>query len=154
MEIYPVDLDARQVVHWLIAEQQQGTLHLNVFASRSYEVEPVGRGELQQFGEEESEELSDILAIGLLEVIPQADKNGWLLRIRVEDRIGQRMPEDEAVPEDEEELDLPTFEAEFMTPERGAVDIVLQAEDGYAKARFARIFKEMLRDEHSAAEHR
>jgi hypothetical protein len=154
MGTYPVDLDVRQIVRWLIDEQRRGTLDLNVFASRSYMVEAVAQDESQRLGEEESEDLNDILSVGVLEVTPAGQKNGWLLRIRVEDRIGPRLPEDKDAPEDEEALDLETFEAEFITPERGAADIVLHAEDHHAKARFTRLFKEMLRDEHRAGEYR
>lgn len=125
-------------MRWLIEEQRQDTLNLNVFASRSYIVEAVALDESQRFGEEESEDLNDILSIGVLEVTPAAKKNGWLLRIRVEDRISPRLPEDEDASEDEEELDLEAFEKEFVTPERGAVNVVLQADDRQAKARFTR----------------
>lgn len=154
MEAYPVDLDARQIVRWLIDEQRQGTLRLNIFPSRSYEVEPLSQSELQKLGEDESEDLNDILVIGVLEVTPPAEKGGWLLRIRVEDRVGPRLPEDEDTPEDEEELDLETFETEFIAPERGAVDVVLHAEDRHAKARFTRFIKEVLCDKHHADGHR
>ena len=117
METYPVDLEASQIVRWLIEEQRRGTLQLNVTATRSYVVEALEKADLDQIGEE-GEDLNDILAIGTLEVSPPAAKNGWVLRIRVEDRIGPRLPEDEDAPEGEEELDLQTFEADFIVPER------------------------------------
>ena len=88
METYPVDLEASQIVRWLIEEQRRGTLQLNVMATRSYVVEALEKADLDQIGEE-GEDLSDILAIGMLEVSPPAAKDGWVLRIRVEDRIGR-----------------------------------------------------------------
>ena len=147
METYPVDLEASQIVRWLIDEEQRGTLQLRVTATRSYAVEALEKADLDQIGEE-VEDLNDILAIGTLEVRPPVSKNGWMLRIRVEDRIGPRVPEDEDAPEEEEEIDLQTFEADFILPERGTADISLEAEDAHAKASFTRLLNHMLRNEH------
>jgi len=147
MEAYPVDLEARQIVRWLIEEQRRGTLQLNVLATRSYVVEGLEEQESQRLGEED-EDLNDVLAVGLLEIRPPAAKDGWVLRIRVEDRIGPRLPEDEDAPEGEEEIDLATFEAEFFQPERGTAEVLLDAEDAQAKARFTRLLKQMLIDKH------
>ena len=97
METYPVDLEASQIVRWLIDEERRGTLQLRVTATRSYAVEALEKADLDQIGEE-VEDLNDILAIGTLEVRPPVPKNGWVLRIRVEDRIGPRVPEDEVRP--------------------------------------------------------
>ena len=116
-------------------------------ATRSYVVEALEKADLYQIGEE-GEDLSDILAIGMLEVSPPAAKDGWVLRIRVEDRIGPRLPEDEDAPEGEEELDLQTFEADFIVPEFAIAEVSLEAEDAQAKARFTRLFNHMLRNEH------
>ncbi|MGA9549907.1 MAG: hypothetical protein WBS14_19880, partial [Rhodomicrobium sp.] len=81
-------------------------------------------------------------------VRPPVPKNGWVLRIRVEDRIGPRAPEDEDAPEGEEELDLQTFEADFIVPERGTAEVSLEAEDAHAKASFTKFLNHMLRNEH------
>ena len=78
---------------------------------------------------------------------PHAD--GWVLRLRVEDRLCSRLPEDEDAPEGEEDIDLATFEAEFIVLERGTAEVSLDAEDAHAK--FNRILKRMLNDSHSAA---
>lgn len=147
METYPVDLEASQIVRWLIDEERRGTLQLRVTATRSYAVEALEKADLDQIAEE-VEDLNDILAIGTLEVRPPVSKNGWMLRIRVEDRIGPRVPEDEDAPEEEEEIDLQTFEADFILPERGTADISLEAEDAHAKASFTRLLNHMLRNEH------
>ena len=44
METYSVDLEASQIVRWLIEEQRRGTLQLNVTATRSYVVEALEKG--------------------------------------------------------------------------------------------------------------
>ena len=116
-------------------------------ATCSYAVEAFEKADLEQIGEE-GDDLNDILAIGTLEVSPPTPKDGWVLRIRVEDRIGPRLPEDEDAPEGEEELDLQTFEADFIVPERGTAEVSLEAEDTQAKARFTRLLNHMLRNEH------
>lgn len=154
MDTYPLDLDAQQIVRWLIEEQKRGALGLDVLATRSYVLEDLDKGEWQRMGTGENEAVNDILAVGALEVRPRGQKNGWVLRVRVEDRIGPRLPEDEDAPEDEEEIDLETFQAEFIKPERGTVEVLLDAEDAAAKARFTNLFKHMLLDEHRAASRR
>ena len=151
METYPIDIDAAQIVRWLIDERRSGASHLNVFATRSYVVEALSESERQRLDTGEGGDLHDILAVGILEVHPPADRGGWVLHVRVEDRIGPRLPEDEDAPEDEEEIDLETFEAEFIRPQRGTVDVTLDAEDPAARARFAGLFGHMLRNEHRAA---
>ncbi len=147
METYPIDLDASQIVRWIIEEQRRGTLQLTVTATRSYVVEPFERADLNQIGEDVAD-LNDILAIGTLEVHPHNGKNGWVLRIRVEDRFGPRLPEDEDAPDGEEDIDLQTFEADFIAPERGEAEVLLEAENAQAKASFTKLFNHMLRNEH------
>jgi hypothetical protein len=149
VETYPVDLEASQIVRWLIDEQRRGTLQLNVTATRSYVVEAFERADLDQIGEDAAD-LNDVLAIATLEVRPANGKNGWLLRIRVEDRIGPRLPEDEDAPAGEEEIDLQTFEADFIKPDPDAGEVSLEAENAHAKASFTRLFNHMLRNEHGA----
>ncbi len=148
MGTYPVDLEASQIVRWLIEEQRRGTLQLNVTAARSYEVEAFERADLDQMGEDAAD-LNDVLAIGLLEVRPGNGKNGWVLRIRVEDRLGPRLPEDEDAPDGEEEIDLQTFEADFIKPDPDAAEVFLEAENAHGKASFTRLFNHILRNEHT-----
>lgn len=151
METYSLDIDAEQVVRWLMDEQRTGSLRLEGLATRAYVVETLTEREAQGFGDEEAEELSDVLTVGVLEVRPPAVHGGWLLRLRVEDRVGPRSPEDDDVALEEEEIDLETFEAEFIRPERGTVDITLEVDDAQGKARFTRLFNNMLRDKHPVA---
>jgi hypothetical protein len=149
METYPVDLEASQIVCWLIEEQRRGTLQFSVTATRSYVVEAFEKADLDQMGEDAAD-LNDVLAIGTLEVRPTDGKNGWLLRIRVEDRVGPRLPDDEDAPDGEEEIDLQTFEADFIKPDPDAAEVSLEAENAQGKASFARLFNHMIRNEHGA----
>jgi hypothetical protein len=148
VESYPVDLEASQIVRWLLDEQRRGTLQFDVTATRSYVVEAFEKPDLAQMGEDAAD-LNDVLAVATLDVRPANGKSGWVLRIRVEDRIGPRLPEDEDAPDGEEEIDLQTFEADFIKPDPDAAEVSLEAENGHAKASFTRVFNHMLRNEHS-----
>jgi hypothetical protein len=150
METYPVDLDARQIVLWLLEEKRRGTLDLKIVANRSYIP-----GEAWNYGSppisEDAGDLSDVFAAGELEITPPAAQGGWTLRIRVEDRLGPRLPDDGDAPREEQEIDLATFAAEFILPERGIAEVELDAKDARAKAGFTRLFNRMLTDEHRPA---
>ena len=61
METYAVDLEARQIVRWLMEEQRRGTLHLHIAATRSYVVEVSADSLSQRLGEETGD-LSDMPA--------------------------------------------------------------------------------------------
>jgi hypothetical protein len=149
VETYPIDLEASQIVRWLIDEQRRGTLQFNVAATRSYVVEAFERADLAQMGEDAAD-LNDVLAIATLEVRSAGGKNSWVLRIRVEDRVGPRLPEDEDAPDGEEDIDLQTFEADFIKPDPDAAEVTLEAENAHAKANFTKLFNHMLRNEHGA----
>src|SRR3989304_5427969 len=88
VETYPVDVEAEQIVHWLLDEERLRAFDLLGRATRSYqrgELEPREAGAL---GEAEREALSEISEIGLLEVTPRQKPGRWTLRVRVEDDIG------------------------------------------------------------------
>ena len=81
-------------------------LRLLLNATRSYERAELTPGEEGRLGEAESEELSEVNEVGLLEVNPRKQPGRWNLRVRVVDDIGPRMPDDEPVPSEDEEIDL------------------------------------------------
>jgi hypothetical protein len=92
--------------------------------------------------------VSEISEVGLLEVMPRQKPHIWTLRVRVEDDIGPRMPEDEPVPETEEELDLPTFYEEFIKAGRGLAEVTVEVDSPAAKASFNRVLEAILTDRH------
>ncbi len=83
--------------------------------------------------------------------MPRQKPHIWTLRIRVEDDIGPRLPEDEPVPETEEELDLPTFYEEFIKADRGLAEVSVEAESPAAKAQAKRVLDAILTDRINAA---
>jgi len=129
----------------------EGHLHafdLLISATRSLAPGELKGGVSGRLGDEEREEVSEIAEIGLLEVMPRQKPHIWTLRIRVEDDIGPCLPEDEPVPEAEEELDLPTFYEEFINADRGIADVSIEIDSPAAKASFNEVLEAMLTDRH------
>lgn len=150
METYPLDLEASQIVRWLIEERRRGTLNLNVAATRSYVAEDFEDADFARISDADVTDLNDVLAVGLLEVRPQNGESGWVLKIRIVDRVGPRLPEDEDAPEGEEDIDLETFQADFIAPDPNAAEVFLEAENEEAQARFTELFDHMIRNRHPA----
>lgn len=148
METYPVDMEPEQIVAWLSDEQRLQAYDLLVSASRSFQPGEVTGGKSRWLSAEDREEVNEILEIGLLEVMPRQHSGRWTLRVRIEDDIGPRLPEDEPVPEGEEEIDLATFSQEFVKGGRGVAEVSVEVSDAAGKASFDQIFAAMLRDRH------
>ncbi len=147
MEPYTVDVEAKQIVRWLMDEERRHTFDLLVTATRSYQSDSL-ENEDSRFGEAEREDLSEISEVGLLEVMPRQKPGGWTLRIRVADDIGPRLPEDEPTPAEDEEIDLPTFYEEFIAADRGLAEVSAETEGPAAKANLTRLLGAILEDRH------
>jgi hypothetical protein len=80
--------------------------------------------------------------------MPRQKSHIWTLRVRIEDDVGPRLPEEESVPETEEELDLPTFYEEFIKAERGLAEVSVEVDSPAAKASFNRVLEAILTDRH------
>ena len=148
MEPFPVDVEAKQIVRWLLEEELSKVFDLLVSATRSYEREELTPGEEGQVGEAEGEELSEINEVGLLEVLPRKEPSRWTLRIRVTDDIGPRMPDDEPVPEQDEEIDLATFNEEFIVADRGFIEVSAEAQDRAARVELTRLIAAIVENRH------
>ena len=128
MEPISVDIDAKQIVRWLLEEERIEAFDLLVSATRSYEREELAPREERRLGDAEGEELSEINEVGLLEIMPRKEPSRWTLRVCVIDDIGPRMPDDEPVPTEDEEIDLATFNEEFIVADRGFTEVSAEAE--------------------------
>jgi hypothetical protein len=147
METVSLDIAPQQVVRWLQDERRAGRLPVAIRATRSFLVQqPEVR--VDDLGGDSSEPLDEITAVGTLEVKPLSTRDGWSLKLRVEDDAGARLPDDEPVPEDEEEIDLDTFAAEFMARDRGTAFISVDVEDDAALKRFEALANSVLGDVH------
>jgi hypothetical protein len=149
MESYALDIAPEQIVLWLLSEQRAGRVTLQVSAWRAYETAEVAERQLSLLGDEEREELSDVLEIGLLEVAPPPGGAPWVLRIRFEDDVGPRLPEDEPAPEGEEEIDLQTFYDAFIARPRGTLQVIVEIESPAAKGHFNKVLDMIRRDRHT-----
>ncbi len=137
MEMRPLDIAAEQVVRWLIDQQRSGALDLTLRITRSYVVEDAPRALEGDLDAGDVEDVRDVIVVGVLEAEPPPSRDGWLLRIRVENTIGPRTPVDEPTPEGDEDIDLATFEAEFIaSPASGAAFVELETERPLAQSRF------------------
>lgn len=147
MTEYGLDIDAAQIVHWLKDELAAGRRRkLKIRATREYSTEPVA--ELDEAGIGEDQDVASLTTIGTLEVQPVDVEHPWVLRVRVEDVVGPHLPEDESVPEDAEEIDLETFNSDFIAPDTGAAYVSLESETPQGKHAFDRLLSEMIVDRH------
>ncbi len=130
MQPYPIDLEPSQFMLWLLEPKNVEQFDLDLRATRSYQPAATGSVELD---DSDRDDLHEIVEVGSLEVVPRQRPDLWIIRLRVEDDAGSRLPEDEPVPEDEEEIDLQSLYDEFFKNERGLSE--LSAEVANAAAR-------------------
>jgi hypothetical protein len=151
MESIAVDLAPEQIVRWLLDEDRRDALDLLLHAMRSYRTGEMSNEERAGLDDGEEEGLSETCEVGVLEVRPRHEPHRWVLRIRVEDDIGPRVPEDEPVPEEEEEIDLGAFYEEFIKGNRGTAEATAEVDSAADKASIDRLLGAMIRDIHGHA---
>jgi len=148
VEAYPLDIDPNQIVRWLMNEERQRASDLLVRVTRSYWRRDLGPQDDSKLGDAEREDLGESAEVGLVEVRPRHHPSLWTLRIRVADDIGPALPEDESVPDSEEEIDLATFYADFIKADRGLAEASAEAESAGAKGSLTRVLEAMREDRH------
>lgn len=151
MDNYPVELDAEQIVRWLIDEQRAGHRELQVTASRSYMREdiPTSQQQRRRLGKEELEDISEVTAIGTLEIAPLHENEGWLLRIRIEDALGDRLSGEMPSSDEPDEIDLDSFQQEFILPGSGTAFVSADAETPEAWALCQKLLADVQVDRHN-----
>lgn len=148
MEPFPVDIDPKQIVRWVIAEHRITPSSLKIVARRTVEERQIPARADLHLGDEEREDLSEIATVATLEVAPAHPSDGWLMTIVVDDEIGPRGPGRGTTVEDEQQIDLETFYSQFIRPERGIATVVAQANDAAAEARLSSLFASIESDRH------
>lgn len=148
MLTYPVDIDPEQIVQWLLAEQEAVPSGFRIQARRSIEMRDIPVRRELHLGDEEREDLSEVVTIVTLEISPAHAGDGWLLRVVVEDEVGPRVPERAAAVDREEQIDLGTFYSQFIRPGRGTANVTAEAETPAAKARLSRLLSAIERNQH------
>ena len=140
MEDYDLNLPADVVVNWLIQSAGDGDVRLSINAWREYVVDEDFAPEKSGY---EGIGVQEVTAVGSLEVAPADHRESWILRVRVEDELGDRLPIDESAPEAPEEITLDAFWDEFMAPRRGMASIKVSATGQTEKKAFDRFIAKL-----------
>lgn len=148
METFPVDIDAEQVVRWIMTEHRALPSTFRISARRAIEVREIPNRKELHLGDEEREDLSEIATVATLEIAPFHSSDGWRLTVVVEDEAGPRMPDRSAAVGGEEEIDFGAFYEEFIRPGRGSVNVTAEVVDSTAKARMTRLLNRIETNRH------
>ncbi len=105
----------------------------------------------RETGGYEETDVQEITAVGSLDVVPEHRPDSWILRVRVKDELGNRIPADEDAPEGPEEISLDQFWDEFIAPARGMPSIWVSASDLAEKDAFDQFLSELERAAESRA---
>jgi hypothetical protein len=148
MEPFPVDIDPKQIVRWIIAEHRIEPSSLKTVAGRTAEERQIPARADLHLGDEEREDLSEIATVATLEIAPAHPSDGWQMTVTVEDEIGPRGPGRGTTVDDEQQIDLEAFYSQFIRPERGTAMVVAQASDAAAEARLSSLLASIENDRH------
>lgn len=144
MPSYNVEVPPELIVRWLMDALAVGPLKNGIRATREYVVKDDFN--LDSAGLSGSDDIDVVVAVGTLEVEAAPPAGGWTLKICVEDALGDRLPEDEPVPEEPEDIDLEAFWVEFIDPDRGVALAELDAGSPAARNRFERFVERLKRN--------
>jgi hypothetical protein len=149
MESFAVDLDPEQIVRWVMAERKTAPSSLKTIARRVTEVREIPARAKYHLGDEEREDLSEVATIATLEIAPAHERDGWLLRVTVEDEIGPRTFGDGPGVAGEQQIDVGTFYNEFIRPGRGIANVVAEVDSPSAKLTVTRLLEVIERNQHA-----
>jgi hypothetical protein len=141
-----IDLTPQHLLDWLRDDMAHGGRErLAVRATREFLTED---GPLGAMGIDVEDDISVMTTIGLLEVAPPPGGHHWVLRIRVEDPVGEHLPDDGSVPDGPEEIGLEEFEACFLASEDLSASVTVEAATAADRQSFERVLARMIRDRH------
>ena len=149
MQDFSVDLEARQVVDWVLAELRATPSAFKVRATRAAEVREIPPKSELHLGDVEREDLSEVAIVATLEIAPAHPSDGWLLRIVVEDEGGSRLLNRGAIPQGEEQIDPGTFYHDFIRPGRGIADVIAEIEGPAGEAHLTRLAEMIQTNRHT-----
>jgi hypothetical protein len=151
METYPIDLDAEQIVRWVMAENRAVPSVFRITATRTTETREIPARQELRLGDEEREDLSEIATIGTLEIAPSDPQDGWRLKIVFEDEAGPRTLHRASVIGGEEEIDLATIYRDFVQRQRGTADVTASVDHPLGKSRLNRLLSKIETNRHGQA---
>jgi len=148
MESFPVDVDAGQIVRWVMAEQAADPSTFKTSARRMTEVRDIPARREFHLGDEEREDLSEVATIATLEIAPALADEGWRLTVTVEDEIGPRASAEETG-ETERQIDLGSFYSVFIRPGRGIASVVAEVDGPAGRDSVDRLLSNIERNRHA-----
>jgi hypothetical protein len=148
MRHYPVDIDPRQVVRWLVEEHEAAPRRFRISARRGTELREIPIRQELHLGDEEREDLTEVDTIATLEIAPAHASDGWLLTVVVQDEAGPRLPDRRPLAAGQEQIDIRTFYNEFIRPGRGLANVEAEAEDEAAEARIDQLIGSIEENRH------
>ena len=151
MQTYPVEVEPEQIVDWIMAESQIAPSELRVSARRAIETRELPTTKELRLGEEERDDLTEIAAIGTLQIAPAHAADGWLLTVVVEDEFGPRILDEAEATQEEQEIDVVAFYDLFIRPGRGTASAVAEVEGPDSKERLTCLLKDMEMDRHGSS---
>jgi hypothetical protein len=149
METYPLDIDPAQVLRWLKRESEVSPATFRIAARRTQEVRELPIAKEAHLGDEEREDLSEVATVATLEIAPAHANEGWQLKVVVEDESGPRTLDGRGV-DDEQTIDLGTFDHEFIRRGRGIANVFAEVEGPAGRARLDRLLGAIEKDRHAA----
>ena len=148
MATYPIDIEPKQIVRWLVAEHRATPSLFRVAARRASEVREVPPRPEYHLGDEEREDLSEVDTIATLEVGPAHASEGWSLTVTVEDEAGPRLTNQEASDSPEQQMDLGTFYHQFIRSGRGIATASAEVRDAAGERHLRELLDAILVDRH------
>ncbi len=148
MEPFPVDIDPKQIVRWVIEERRIFPSSLKTLARRATVVRQIPSRADLHLGDEEREDLSEVATVATLEVTPAHPYEGWRMTVTVENEIGPRGPGQGTMVEADGQIDLEAFNSLFIRPERGTATVVAEADDAAAQACLSRLLASIETNRH------
>lgn len=133
MEDYDIDLPADVVVSWIVQAADEGGSGMDISAWHEYVLD---ESFVPEKGGYEETSVREVTPVGSLEVKPEHRPESWILRVRVADELGDRLPADEDAPEGPENIPLGRFWNDFFAPGRGTASIWVSAADPAEKKAF------------------
>jgi hypothetical protein len=143
MREYPVDIPADVLVPWLRQDMELGLLQFAVRATREYLVEDAPSE--QRTNGLDLSEMAVATVVGTLEMEPPGMEEPWVLQVQVQDSLtGDRLPDDEVMIDEPEEVDLTDFESQFLTPDGPPARVTVAVETAAAKQDFDRFLRRLV----------
>ena len=120
-----IDLTPARLVAWLRADRAAGDVsRVRVQATREFLAEDAPAA---AEGLDAEDGIAVVTTVGQLEVTPSAGPARWVLRLRIEDGLGEHLPDDGSVPDGPEEIGLEVFAACFLAAAGPDATVTLEA---------------------------